>query len=129
MGREDILKGHEERYFSKVAKSPARWRSYANIGTDESLSIFGRFKAMTTRPLLIGGEWRTAVPTKEGGRPFNSELLANFCVATETEVEESIASSTRAAIEMRELPRHRIAESLRLIADGIDARPEDFART
>jgi glyceraldehyde-3-phosphate dehydrogenase (NADP+) len=82
---------------------------------------------MTTRPLLIGGEWRTTAQTHEVRAPFNSELLANFCVASQREVEEAIDAATRAANEMRELPRHRIAEALRLIADGINARAEVFA--
>src|SRR5947199_10691145 len=84
---------------------------------------------MTTRPLLIGGEWRTTAQTHEVRSPFNSELLANFCVASQLEVEEAIAAATHAAAEMRELPRHRLAESLRLIADGIGQRAEEFART
>jgi acyl-CoA reductase-like NAD-dependent aldehyde dehydrogenase len=84
---------------------------------------------MTTRPLLIGGEWRTTAHTREVRSPYNSELLAQFSVASQAEVEEAIAAATRAASELRELPRHRLAESLRLIADGIGARAEEFART
>jgi glyceraldehyde-3-phosphate dehydrogenase (NADP+) len=84
---------------------------------------------MTTRPLLIGGEWRTTGKTQEVRSPFNSELLARFSVASRGEVEEAIAAASRAAAEMREQPRHKLAESLRLIADGINARAEEFART
>jgi glyceraldehyde-3-phosphate dehydrogenase (NADP+) len=83
----------------------------------------------TIRPLLIGGEWRTTAQTHEVRSPYNSELLARFSVASEALVEESLAVATRAAAEMRELPRHRIAESLRLIADAILRRSEEFART
>src|SRR5256714_1782683 len=84
---------------------------------------------MTTRPLLIGGEWRTTARTREVRWPYNSELLAHFSVASQAEVEEAIAAAARAAAEMRELPRHRLAESIRLIADGIRSRAEEFART
>jgi acyl-CoA reductase-like NAD-dependent aldehyde dehydrogenase len=84
---------------------------------------------MTTRPLLIGGEWRTTAHTREVRSPYNSELLAQFSVASQAEVEEAIAAAARAATELCELPRHRLAESLRLIADGIGARAEEFART
>jgi acyl-CoA reductase-like NAD-dependent aldehyde dehydrogenase len=86
-------------------------------------------ESMTTKPLLIGGQWRTTAQTREVRSPYNSELLAGFCVASEAEVEESLAAAAGAAAEMRELPRHRIAESLRLIADGIRSRSEEFART
>jgi len=83
----------------------------------------------TNRPLLIGGEWRTTAAAREVRSPFNSELVAHFSVASEAEVEESLAAAARAAAEMRELPRHRVADSLRLIADGIRGRAEEFART
>src|ERR687884_618505 len=84
---------------------------------------------MTTRPLLLGGEWRMTATTREVRSPYNSELIANFSVASEAEVEEALAAAVRAAAEMRELPRHRVAESLRAVADGIRARAEEFART
>src|SRR3712207_9325089 len=84
---------------------------------------------METRPLLIGGEWRTTAGAREVRSPFNSELVARFSVASRGEVEESIASAHQAAAEMRGLPRHAVADSLRAIADGIRSRAEEFART
>jgi glyceraldehyde-3-phosphate dehydrogenase (NADP+) len=84
---------------------------------------------MTAKPILIGGEWRTTAQTREVRSPYNAELIAHFSVASQSEVEEAIDAATRAAAEMRELARHRLAESLRLIADGIGARAEEFART
>jgi acyl-CoA reductase-like NAD-dependent aldehyde dehydrogenase len=84
---------------------------------------------METRPLLMGGEWRTTADAREVRSPFNSELVARFSVASRGEVEESIAAARRASVEMRELPRHAVADSLRAIADGIRGRAEEFART
>jgi acyl-CoA reductase-like NAD-dependent aldehyde dehydrogenase len=84
---------------------------------------------MNNRPLLIGGEWRTTEESREVRSPFNSELVASFSVASRAEVEEAIALAHRASVEMRELPRHTIADSLRAIADRIGARSEEFART
>src|SRR3954468_12026079 len=84
---------------------------------------------METRPLLIGGEWRTTADVGEVRSPYSSELIARFSIASRGEVEEAIASASRAAAEMRELPRHAIADSLRAIADGIRDRAEEFART
>jgi glyceraldehyde-3-phosphate dehydrogenase (NADP+) len=83
----------------------------------------------TIRPLLIGGEWRTTAQTREVRSPYNSALIARFSIASEALVEESLAAAARAATEMRELPRHQIAESLRHIADAILRRAEEFART
>jgi acyl-CoA reductase-like NAD-dependent aldehyde dehydrogenase len=84
---------------------------------------------METRPLLLGGEWRATADAREVRSPYNSELVARFSVASRGEVEEAIASASRAAAEMRELPRHAVADSLRAIADGIRHRAEEFART
>lgn len=83
---------------------------------------------METRPILIGGEWRTTADAREVRSPYNSELVARFSVAARGEVEESIAAARRASFEMRELPRHAVADSLRAIADGIRGRAEEFAR-
>jgi glyceraldehyde-3-phosphate dehydrogenase (NADP+) len=84
---------------------------------------------MTTKPLLIGGEWRTTARTREVRSPYNSELLAQFSIASDREVDESLAAASRAAAEMRKLPRYQVADSLRLIADGIRNRTDEFART
>src|SRR3712207_1098432 len=84
---------------------------------------------METRPILIGGERRKTADAREVRSPFNSELMARFSVASRGEVEESIASAHQAAAEMRGLPRHAVADSLRAIADGIRSRAEEFART
>jgi glyceraldehyde-3-phosphate dehydrogenase (NADP+) len=83
----------------------------------------------TTKPLLLGGTWRETGQTREVRSPYNNELLARFSVASQADVEEAIASATRAAAEMRELPRHKLAESLRRVADGLGSRAEEFART
>jgi acyl-CoA reductase-like NAD-dependent aldehyde dehydrogenase len=84
---------------------------------------------MTDRPLLINGEWRTTAQAREVRSPYTSDLIARFSVASRGDAEESIAAAQRAAAEMRELPRHTIADSLRAIADRIRARAEEFART
>ncbi len=83
---------------------------------------------MTDRPLLINGGWRATADVREVRSPYNSELIARFSVASRGEVEEAIASAQRASVEMRELPRHAIADSLRAIAEGIRDRAEEFAR-
>src|ERR1051325_5012206 len=84
---------------------------------------------METRPLLIGGEWRATAQSREVRSPYSSELIARFSVASRGEVEEAIASASRASVEMRELPRHAVADSLRAIAEGMRRRSEGFART
>ena len=84
---------------------------------------------MTAKPILLGGEWRTTADVREVRSPYDSELIARYSNASRGETEEAIAFAQGAALEMRELPRHAIADSLRAIAEGIRERSEEFART
>jgi acyl-CoA reductase-like NAD-dependent aldehyde dehydrogenase len=83
---------------------------------------------MNQKPLLLGGEWRTTASAQDVRSPFDSELIARFSVAARGEVEEALDASARAAAEMRDVPRHRRADALRLISAGLDGRAEEFAR-
>lgn len=84
---------------------------------------------MTTKPLLLGGEWRTTAESREVRSPYDSELIARFSVASEADAEAAIAAASRAAAELKEWPRYRLADSLRVVAEGLKARGEEFART
>ncbi|MBV9957691.1 MAG: aldehyde dehydrogenase family protein [Acidobacteria bacterium] len=84
---------------------------------------------MTTKPLLIGGEWRTTDSLRELRAPYTGETLAQVAYASRAEVEEAIAAAASAAGEMRALPRYELAEALRRIADNLEERKEEFART
>ncbi|HEX8491503.1 MAG TPA: aldehyde dehydrogenase family protein [Pyrinomonadaceae bacterium] len=84
---------------------------------------------MDTKPLLIGGEWRATGQFQDVRSPFTGEMLARVSAASREAVEEAIAIAAGAAAELRALPRYEIAEALRRIADGIQARREEFART
>ncbi|MBA2646250.1 MAG: aldehyde dehydrogenase family protein [Pyrinomonadaceae bacterium] len=83
----------------------------------------------TVKPFLIGGEWRTTATLHEVRAPFDGALIGSFCVPSADDVEESIALAVRAAAESAATPRYKIAEGLRSIADGIEARGDEFART
>jgi glyceraldehyde-3-phosphate dehydrogenase (NADP+) len=82
-----------------------------------------------TKRLLINGKWRESIENFEVRSPFSGETLARVCKAGEGEIEETIASSARAAAEMRELARAEVYEGLSRIAAGIKQRREEFART
>jgi acyl-CoA reductase-like NAD-dependent aldehyde dehydrogenase len=84
---------------------------------------------METKPLLIGGEWRTTAKWMDVRSPYTGEVIARVSNASRDEAEESIAVAARAAAEMRKLARYEIAEALRRMADYLKARREDFART
>lgn len=84
---------------------------------------------METKPLLIGGQWRTTGNLQEVRSPFTGEVVARVSYASRSEVEEAIATASSAAAEMRALPRYEVAEALRRIADYLKSHREDFART
>jgi acyl-CoA reductase-like NAD-dependent aldehyde dehydrogenase len=81
-----------------------------------------------TKPLLIGGAWRETRNTFEARAPFDGKLLARVSVASHGDVEDAIASAQSGAKRMRALPRFRISEGLRKIADAIKTRADEFAR-
>lgn len=84
---------------------------------------------MTTKPLLISGEWRVTSNLKELRSPYTGEALASVSYAERSDVEEAIAVAASAAVEMRALPRYQIADGLRQIADYIKEKRMEFART
>jgi glyceraldehyde-3-phosphate dehydrogenase (NADP+) len=86
-------------------------------------------RTMEQKPFLIGGGWRMGANLQDVRSPFSGETLARFSVASRDEVEEAIAVAAAAAVEMRRLPRFRVAEGLHAIAEGIKARRAEFART
>lgn len=84
---------------------------------------------MTLKPLLINGEWTPTANRFAVRSPYSGELLAEVCDARGEEIEDAIAWATNASLQMRELARAEIAESLNRIAAGIKARRQEFART
>ncbi len=84
---------------------------------------------MDTKPLLIGGAWRLTAEFQEVRSPYSGELLARVSAASREIVEEAIAVAAAAVSELRALARYEVAEALRRMADGIQARREEFART
>ncbi len=88
-----------------------------------------RILFMDTKRILIGGKWRAAAETFTVNNPFSNELLAEVYSADENENDEAIALAESAAKAMCGLARYEIAKGLRKIADGIEKRKEEFART
>jgi glyceraldehyde-3-phosphate dehydrogenase (NADP+) len=79
--------------------------------------------------LWIGGAWRDGAQTQEVRNPYNDEVIAQFALAGEQEVEEALASSARAFPAMRAVPTYRRAELLLRLAETLRARREEFARS
>ena len=84
---------------------------------------------MDKKSILIGGEWTTGDETFEVRSPYSGELLANVVTANEDLIERSLVAAAIGAAEMRSLSRSEIANGLRAISAGIEARKDEFTRT
>lgn len=79
--------------------------------------------------MLVAGEWRSGSEEILVRSPYSGAEIASVASANEDEVFTSIAAADEAAHSMRGLARVEIAQGLRRIAAGIEARRDEFART
>lgn len=81
------------------------------------------------KKMLIGGEWREGEENFTVKSPYTGEILAETASASAKQAEEAMAIAENAAEKMRRLPRFEAARGLQKIADGIEARKNEFAET
>lgn len=84
---------------------------------------------MKKRKILINGQWEKASESFEVINPYTSKNIAEVYSAGRDEMEIAIDAAYRSKEEMRRLSRFEIAKGLRKIADGIESRKDEFART
>lgn len=81
------------------------------------------------KPMLIGGEWRTdADDVIVSVNPANGETNHEVAAAGVRHVDAAVDAATAAAVAWRDMLPHKRARVLAKIADGIEARGEQFAR-
>ncbi len=83
----------------------------------------------STRPFLIGNQWRHTATTATIRNPYNGQPVAEICLAGKAEADEAVARAVEAAPAMRRLPAHARAGALRKIAGLLAARQDEVART
>ncbi|TKS60837.1 MAG: aldehyde dehydrogenase [Nitrospira sp.] len=81
------------------------------------------------RPFLVHGQWKQGDTTARVVNPFNGHAIADVVQATESDVEEAIASTSGAAATMGGLPAHARYNILQQIAALIYRRRDEFAST
>ena len=81
------------------------------------------------RPFLIGGQWHRTSATRPVKNPFTEETIADVCQAGRSEAEQAVRSSVSAFATTRRLPSHARAGILLKIAQSLNARLEEFARS
>src|SRR5213592_176667 len=80
------------------------------------------------RAMLIAGRWVETGATRPIHNPFNSEGLADVCLAGKAEAEEAIRAAVSAFAVSRKLPAHARSLALQKIAGEMRTRQEEFAR-
>jgi acyl-CoA reductase-like NAD-dependent aldehyde dehydrogenase len=80
-------------------------------------------------PFLVHGQWQQSDRTSRVVNPFNGHVIADVAQATESAIEQAIASSAGAAAAMGALPSHARYKVLQQVAALIDRRRDEFAST
>ena len=84
---------------------------------------------MKAYPLYINGEWVNSQPEWPVINPATGEKFAKVCTITRSAVAASIRSAHDAFLGWRQLPGKSRGEFLRKIADEMERRSADIART
>ena len=81
------------------------------------------------RPFFVHGEWKHGDVTARVVNPFNGQVIADVVQATESDVEQAIASTSGAAAAMSALASYARYNILQQIAALIYQRRDEFAST
>jgi acyl-CoA reductase-like NAD-dependent aldehyde dehydrogenase len=78
---------------------------------------------------LIGGKWRDSANKREIRSPYNDEVVGVINMPSPKEAKEAVDSAEKAFERFKDSPSYERSEILRRIANGIERRKEELART
>ncbi|HET9131352.1 MAG TPA: aldehyde dehydrogenase family protein, partial [Terriglobia bacterium] len=81
-----------------------------------------------SRPFLVHGQWKSGDVSASVVEPFTGKLVAQVTQATESDVEEAIASTCSAAAAMEQLPSHARYNILQQVAALLYRRRDEFVQ-
>ncbi len=81
-----------------------------------------------SRPFLVHGRWKSGEVSAPVVDPFTGKLVAQVIQATESDVEEAIASTSGSAATMAQLPAHAKYNMLQQVAALLYRRRDEFAQ-
>jgi succinate-semialdehyde dehydrogenase / glutarate-semialdehyde dehydrogenase len=84
---------------------------------------------MSARPLYLSGEWRRTATSVRVVNPATGETIGEVCTLTRPEVASAIQAAHRALPAWRALTGKARGEFLRKIADQVERRSDELART
>lgn len=82
-----------------------------------------------SRPFLVHGQWKQGDGASPVVDPFTGKLVAQVAQATESDIEQAVASTSSATDSMRRLPSHARYDMLQRIATLLYQRRDEFAHT
>ncbi|MCP9468733.1 MAG: aldehyde dehydrogenase family protein [Nitrospira sp.] len=82
-----------------------------------------------SRPFLLHGQWKQSDQTTKVTDPFTGRTIATVAQATDTDLEEAIASTVEAAPVMAGMPGHARYKILQQIAALLSQRRDEIAST
>lgn len=84
---------------------------------------------MSARPLYLGGKWHSTASTLRVFNPATGEAFAEVCTVRRADVAKAVADAHAAFAAWRKLPGRTRGDYLRKIADAMEQRSADIART
>ncbi len=81
-----------------------------------------------SRPFLVHGQWKSGELSASVVDPFTGKLVAQVTQATESDVQEAIASTCSAAATMEQLPSHARYNILQQVAALLYRRRDEFVQ-
>lgn len=84
---------------------------------------------MKTYPLYLNGDWFVATPFQQVSNPANGEIIAQVATVDRARVAQAIGDAHAAFQSWRKVPGRTRGEFLHAIADEIEKRTADIART
>ena len=81
-----------------------------------------------SRPFLVHGQWKSGDLSAPVVDPFTGKLVTQVTRATESDVDEAIASTCSAAATMEQLPAHARYNILQQVAALLYRRRDEFAQ-
>jgi acyl-CoA reductase-like NAD-dependent aldehyde dehydrogenase len=81
------------------------------------------------RKFLIGGEWRSSSEVAEVRFPYNHEVVAKVCQATDADLEDAVESAVRGFQITRKLPSHSRSTILYNLLEQMEKRTEELVET
>lgn len=82
-----------------------------------------------SRPFLVHGRWKQGDGASPVVDPFTGKLVAQVAQATESDIEQAVASTSSATDSMGRLPSHARYDMLQRIATLLYQRRDEFAHT